>query len=100
LMESKSWIYALPKGADELHPLSDDLENKAMSMKGKGSVKQESERDRDGKGERKVGRAAEGILNGRPFGKEALAVSRFVTSRSRYGADKVAGDTRKCIWRA
>jgi hypothetical protein len=39
-------------------------------------------------------------LNGRPFGKEALAVSRFVTSRSRYGADKVAGDTRKCIWRA
>lgn len=99
LMDSKSWIYALPKGADELHPLFNDLESETMCMKGKGVVKQEGE-DRGGKGERKVGRAAEGILNGRPFGKEVLEVSCVFTSRLRNGADKVKGDTRECIWRA
>jgi DNA replication ATP-dependent helicase Dna2 len=95
LMDSKNWIYALPKGADELHPLPDNLESKAMSMKGKGGVKQEGEKVRDGKGERKVGRAAEGILNGRPFGKEVLAVSCYRRFRDR--ADEVTGGTRECI---
>jgi DNA replication ATP-dependent helicase Dna2 len=64
LMDKKGWIYQLPKGADEVHPVP--------QASGSRNDKWEAQRAaREGK----VRKTGKGVLVGRPFGREVFAVS-------------------------
>ena len=67
LMEDRGWIYQLPKGASELHPIGAIVE-------GNREVKKEK---------RAVGRMGVGVLNGKPFAKDIIAVSLVVATCDR-----------------
>ena len=56
-MEEKGWIYRLPERADELHPVPDIVYERERELK-----------------EKKVGIVGMGVLSGKPFAKEILAV--------------------------
>lgn len=57
-MDEKGWIYQLPKGGDELHPVPAMLQ----------------EPDTEAKRQQKAGTVGKGLLSGKPVAKEILAV--------------------------
>lgn len=63
LMEEKQWVYQLKAGADGLHPMRQS------------TPKAEKEVKREVKEEKPKGKVGGGVLRGRPFGLEVMAVS-------------------------
>jgi autonomous glycyl radical cofactor GrcA len=82
LMEEKNWVLRLQAGAEKVHQFLDPLEG---STGVGGSVKKE-ELKVEVKKEIKVNK---GILNGRPFLREAIDVSQLNRSQE-FGADPQA----------
>ena len=63
LTEEKQWVYQLKAGADGLHPVP------------QGTPKAKKEVKTEMKEEKPKGKVGSGVLRGRPFGLEVMAVS-------------------------